>query len=164
MGAKSRRGGAAFERRVACILREWLGDDWKVVRNGNHRQGGGAAAAGEFTISHALDGAILPLAVECKSRRAPPINYARLFEDFGELAPWWEQATEQAGELHMPLLVFWSPRKPVLCAARALDVPQSALRGSIDLEAVGVCSLASWVHSAPARLLLWGPYDNRRPL
>lgn len=112
-GRKSRNKGANFERHIARLLREWLGDEWEVKRNPTDRQNG-RAGAGEFEIVGPYD---FPFAIECKAHES--FDYGQLFRMpmTGPFNGFWGQAVKQAESAgKMPMLVLKKNNGPVLCA------------------------------------------------
>ncbi len=110
----SRRVGAAFERKIAAALRQWLGEDYEVVRNPPDMQAGKDGRAGEFSISGPLP---VPLCLECKTSRQ--FRAAQLWAGTGLFVAWWAQASAQADSVSKhPVLVCKRPQGPILCAMR----------------------------------------------
>lgn len=124
----SRAKGARVERQIANLLREWLGDDWKVARLRTDEQKGGVHA-GEFAIT--APHMRFPFAIECKAHAA--FTAAHLWREPVPvfLVDWWTQAVQQAeGAGLLPMLLIWRARRDTLCVLRRPTA--SALRLTIS--------------------------------
>jgi len=113
IGRKSRNKGANFERAIARLLRDWLGDEWEVKRNPTDRQNG-KAGAGEFEIVGPYE---FPFAIECKAHES--FDYGQLFRvpATGPFCSFWKQAQCQADSAgKIPMLILKKNNGPVLCA------------------------------------------------
>ncbi len=104
----ARTKGSAFERKIATMLREWLGPQWIVMRNQTDRQKGQVDdQGGEFTITHLDKTTRFPWAIECKAVEA--FDHSQLWDApiGGPLPKFWAQAVRQAEIVaRRPLLIF----------------------------------------------------------
>jgi Holliday junction resolvase len=89
----SRSKGAQFEREVAALLRDELGEVAKDVRRN----------LTQYQVADEGDMMLPPFMIECK-------RYAK-----GDLHQqwWWEKILKAAGEKYIPLLIYRFDRRPI---------------------------------------------------
>ena len=128
MPVNGRRKGAAFERKIAGMLRLWLAPDatgelWSVMRAQTDRQKGqDPEHAGEFVIQCLSRPALrFGWAIECKAERAWHESQLWSSPPTGPIAStasrrgYWQQAVEQASAVQKtPVLVVKRNAGPVL--------------------------------------------------
>lgn len=111
-GAKSKRKGSGFERKVSDILTEWSG----VPLRRTPMSGGWSVGAADICCE---DGTDFLYAVECKN--AEGWDFHQILTGAGGFFKWLDQTLDQAKDRE-PILIFSSNFKPVYVCVRASSV------------------------------------------